>query len=53
MVHCISTHINYTVFYLIAELKEEFGGKGKGKQEATTTTGTGTGSNTIHGTSTS
>jgi hypothetical protein len=41
------------VFYLIAELKEEFGGKGKGKQEATTTTGTGTGSNTIHGTSTS
>ena len=42
------------MFYLIAELKEEFGGKGKGKQEATTTTtGTGTGSNTIHGTSTS
>jgi hypothetical protein len=41
------------VFYLIAELKEEFGGKGKGKQEATTTTGIGTGSNTIHGTSTS
>jgi hypothetical protein len=39
-------------FYLIAELKEEFGGKGKGKQEATTT-GTEIGSNTIHGTSTS
>jgi hypothetical protein len=50
MVHHLSTYINQTMLHLIAELKEEFGGKVKGKQEATTT---GTGSNTIPGTYTS